>query len=316
MGPSGAYSPDPAADWHLFAGDEAAIPAISVALEALPCRRHRPGVHRGRRSRRRDRADRARTASRSTGFTAAAAPTWYPRIRPAINAPLIDAVKSAPWLPGQVQVFIHGEAQTVMHNLRPYIRKERGVEAKWASSISGLLAARPHRGDLPAVETRTRRRRRPANPTESATVRGVHPSFEVVLDDFAEYLALERGRSAHTQRAYLGDLRSLFEFLAQRAPDAGPECGVAAGAAVLAGDAGRRRRGPHHAGAADVGGQDVHAWADPPRPDRPPTRPPGCRRPRRTAPCPPSFAPIRRSTPWTPRNPVRPKVIRWHCGTD
>ena len=41
------------------------------------------------------------------------------------------------WLPGQVQVFIHGEAQTVMHNLRPYIRKERGVDAKWASSISG-----------------------------------------------------------------------------------------------------------------------------------------------------------------------------------
>ena len=49
---------------------------------------------------------------------------------------------------------------------------------------------------------------------------GVHPSFEVVLGDFAEYLALERARSAHTQRAYLGDLRSLFEFLAQRAPDA------------------------------------------------------------------------------------------------
>ena len=48
----------------------------------------------------------------------------------------------------------------------------------------------------------------------------MHPSFEVVLGDFAEYLALERGRSAHTQRAYLGDLRSLFEFLAQRAPDA------------------------------------------------------------------------------------------------
>ena len=35
-----------------------------------------------------------------------------------------------------MQVFIHGEAQAVMHNLRPYIRKERGVEAKWAS-ISG-----------------------------------------------------------------------------------------------------------------------------------------------------------------------------------
>lgn len=36
MGPSGAYAPDPAADWHLLAGDEAGLPAISAALEALP----------------------------------------------------------------------------------------------------------------------------------------------------------------------------------------------------------------------------------------------------------------------------------------
>src|SRR6202167_6445423 len=36
MGPSGAYAPDPAADWHLLVGDETALPAISVALEALP----------------------------------------------------------------------------------------------------------------------------------------------------------------------------------------------------------------------------------------------------------------------------------------
>jgi NADPH-dependent ferric siderophore reductase len=36
MGPSGAYAPDMAADWHLLAGDEAALPAISAALEALP----------------------------------------------------------------------------------------------------------------------------------------------------------------------------------------------------------------------------------------------------------------------------------------
>ena len=45
--------------------------------------------------------------------------------------------------------------------------------------------------------------------------------IEAILEEFADYLALERGRSAHTQRAYLGDLRSLFDFLAQRAPDAG-----------------------------------------------------------------------------------------------
>jgi integrase/recombinase XerC len=49
----------------------------------------------------------------------------------------------------------------------------------------------------------------------------VHPSLDAVLEEFADYLALERGRSAHTQRAYLGDLRSLFEFVDQRSPGAG-----------------------------------------------------------------------------------------------
>ncbi|MBV8929039.1 MAG: tyrosine recombinase XerC [Mycobacteriaceae bacterium] len=44
--------------------------------------------------------------------------------------------------------------------------------------------------------------------------------FAAVLEDFAEYLALERGRSAHTQRAYLGDIGSLFDFLAARKTDA------------------------------------------------------------------------------------------------
>jgi NADPH-dependent ferric siderophore reductase len=136
MGPSGAYAPDPEADWHLMAGDEAAIPAISVALESLP-----------------DNAigkvfievagpedEIPLTAPAGVGIN------WIYRGGRADlvsedvagdNAPLIEAVKEANWLPGQVQVFIHGEAQTVMHNLRPYIRKERGVDAKWASSISG-----------------------------------------------------------------------------------------------------------------------------------------------------------------------------------
>jgi integrase/recombinase XerC len=42
---------------------------------------------------------------------------------------------------------------------------------------------------------------------------------EAVLEEFDEYLALQRGRSDHTRRAYLGDLRSLFGFLDERAPD-------------------------------------------------------------------------------------------------
>lgn len=136
MGPNGAYSPDPAADWHLLAGDEAAVPAISTALRAMPggaigqvflevagpadeVPLDAPAgvevhwIHRG------GRAD------------------LVPDDRAGDNAPLIAAVRGAQWLPGQVQVFIHGEAQAVMHNLRPYIRKERGVEAKWAASISG-----------------------------------------------------------------------------------------------------------------------------------------------------------------------------------
>lgn len=43
------------------------------------------------------------------------------------------------------------------------------------------------------------------------------PAVEALLDEFDAYLALERGRSAHTRRAYRGDLRSLFAFVADRA---------------------------------------------------------------------------------------------------
>ena len=134
-GPERRLRPDPAADWHLFAGDETALPAISAALEALPAN------------------------AIGQAFIEVAEPDdeipltapdgvqvhWILRggradlvgeERAGDNAPLIEAVKNAHWLPGQVQAFVHGEAQAVMHNLRPYIRKERGVDAKWAS-ISG-----------------------------------------------------------------------------------------------------------------------------------------------------------------------------------
>ena len=45
--------------------------------------------------------------------------------------------------------------------------------------------------------------------------------YAAILDDYARHLELERGRSEHTRRAYLADLRSLFAFLDQRAPGAG-----------------------------------------------------------------------------------------------
>ena len=37
--------------------------------------------------------------------------------------------------------------------------------------------------------------------------------MHAILEEFDEYLALQCGRSAHTRRAYLGDLRTLFAFL-------------------------------------------------------------------------------------------------------
>lgn len=135
MGPSGAYSPDPDADWHLLAGDEAGLPALSTALEALP-----PNAI----------GQAFIEVSGPEDEVPLSAPDgvdirWIyrggradlvPEEDAGDNAPLIAAVKDSAWLPGQVQVFIHGEAQAVMHNLRTYIRKERGVDAKWAS-ISG-----------------------------------------------------------------------------------------------------------------------------------------------------------------------------------
>jgi NADPH-dependent ferric siderophore reductase len=136
MGPGGAYTPDPAADWHLLAGDESALPAIAAALEALPYN----AVGKAFIEVAGQEDEIPLTAPKSVELTwvyRGGRADLVPEDRAGDHAPLIEAVTTTPWLPGQVHVFIHGEAQTVMHNLRPYIRKERGVDAKWASSISG-----------------------------------------------------------------------------------------------------------------------------------------------------------------------------------
>lgn len=126
QGPGGAYAPRRDADWHLFAGDEAALPAIAVALAALP-------------------ADAVGQA-----FVEIAVPddevpldkpdgvelTWLPRGGALPGTVLAEAVRAAAWWDGQVQVFIHGEGQAVMHDLRSYVRKDRGVAPAW-TSISG-----------------------------------------------------------------------------------------------------------------------------------------------------------------------------------
>jgi NADPH-dependent ferric siderophore reductase len=105
FGPGGGYAPRAEADWHLLAGDTSALPAISAACAALP----------------------ATAVGRV--FVEVAGDG-------APGEALAAAVRAEPWRDGLVQVFIHGEAQAVMHDLRPYIRKEHGVPADWAS-ISG-----------------------------------------------------------------------------------------------------------------------------------------------------------------------------------
>lgn len=135
MGPSGAYAPDPAADWHLLAGDESALPAISASLEALPA--NAVGYACIEVSGPEDEIPlTAPEGVKVRWIYRGGRADLVPATQAGDHAPLIAAVKESPWLAGQVQVFIHGEAQAVMHNLRPYIRKERGVPAKWAS-ISG-----------------------------------------------------------------------------------------------------------------------------------------------------------------------------------
>jgi NADPH-dependent ferric siderophore reductase len=112
-------------------GDESALPAITAALEAMPeaavvrvvllCEdeHHEPDLAAGLPAGRTLPADTVLTVvHRSAGET------------------LHDAVAALEWLPGDVHAFVHGEAQEVMHELRPHLLRERGLERR-RLSISG-----------------------------------------------------------------------------------------------------------------------------------------------------------------------------------
>jgi len=124
-GPSGAYAPDPTADWHLFAGDEAAIPAIRQSLAALPEDAEGYVVVEVE----------APTYVQPLAAPDKLAVTWLYRSDP--NQPgLAETVRALPWREGRVHAFVHGEAQAVMHEIRPYLFRERGVP-RADVSISG-----------------------------------------------------------------------------------------------------------------------------------------------------------------------------------
>ncbi|GAA3442672.1 siderophore-interacting protein [Planomonospora venezuelensis] len=128
-GPGGGYAPDPAADWHLLAGDESALPAIAAALERLP------------------------EGTRAYAFIEVGGPeeeqkldisggvsvTWLHRGDARVGDALVRAVRDLDFPPGEVQAFVHGEAGFV-RELRRLLRIERGVPAE-RLSISGYWRA-------------------------------------------------------------------------------------------------------------------------------------------------------------------------------
>lgn len=129
-GPGGAYNPNPEADWYLFAGDEAALPAIAACIEALP-------------------PEASGMAFLEVGSEAEIQPisapagldvTWLPRngVPAGSSDLLIKAVADADWPGGSVDVFAHGE-RGYMKALREVFFKQRGLERRQVS-LSGYWA--------------------------------------------------------------------------------------------------------------------------------------------------------------------------------
>lgn len=129
-GPGGAYNPDPAADWYLLAGDEAALPAMGAVIESLP--EHARGL-----------------AFIEVGSDAdiqeLAAPAglelvWLQRggVAAGESDQLVEAVRNAAWPEGRVNVFAHGE-RGYMKGLRDVLFRERGLDRSQVS-LSGYWA--------------------------------------------------------------------------------------------------------------------------------------------------------------------------------
>jgi NADPH-dependent ferric siderophore reductase len=116
-GPRGGYRPDPAADWHLFVGDESALPAIAASLEAVPagalavvrliC----------------DGPEHEWTLSTPGHLDVA----WLHRTGGLEDAGLLPAaIRDLPFPRGRMHAFIHGEAGEI-REIRRHLLLERGL---------------------------------------------------------------------------------------------------------------------------------------------------------------------------------------------
>ncbi len=128
-GAGGAYRPDPGSDWHLFAGDESALPAICSALEVLPA----------------DARGIAYLETSDAGEFLDATPPegmeviWLHRPQSASQPGLLaDALLAGPWLSGRADVFAHGERES-MKAVRAALKARLGdgdqlsLSGYWAS---------------------------------------------------------------------------------------------------------------------------------------------------------------------------------------
>ncbi|XAS68378.1 siderophore-interacting protein [Micrococcaceae bacterium Sec5.7] len=129
-GPGGAYNPDPTADWHLLAGDEAALPAIAAAVESLPA------DARGMAFLEVDSDADVQSIAAPAGLEL----VWLKRkgVPAGASDLLVNAVRDAQWPAGRPDVFAHGE-RGYMKSLREVLFVERGLDRKQVS-LSGYWA--------------------------------------------------------------------------------------------------------------------------------------------------------------------------------
>ena len=118
VGPGGGYAPAADVDWHLYVGDESALPAIAASLERVsPGRRAVVMVEVE------DAADELPLSSPATLEV-----RWVHRASSALGPgeELVDLVTTATLPRGDFDAFVHGEAGFV-REVRRHLRGERGL---------------------------------------------------------------------------------------------------------------------------------------------------------------------------------------------
>jgi len=133
VGPSGRYRPDPHADWHLFAGDETALPAIQAYVAMLPanaCALVYIEVA---------------EAAEQQPIPGVARPTvcWLHRDgrEPGTSTALDDALRAVPLPPGQGRIWLAGYTPTVQR-IRSHLLNERGIDRQ-TLYVRGFWDRRP-----------------------------------------------------------------------------------------------------------------------------------------------------------------------------